>query len=112
MKISGCKTVAQIYENVLKEIGAMFEVSVKNGKMDNQAIQEVKETKLIKIKSISLMLIALEFRSKEWKDLQFKHVSSFPKIKCTKCHTSQCFSCTEVPFHENRSWYIKFKKPN
>nr|KAJ3400505.1 hypothetical protein HK105_004692 [Polyrhizophydium stewartii] len=52
---------------------------------------------------ISSMLISLEQRPEQWKELQFMHLKQFPQAVCTSCSQSVCISCGFSPFHSGQT---------
>ncbi|KAI8900234.1 hypothetical protein BC833DRAFT_582745 [Globomyces pollinis-pini] len=50
---------------------------------------------------ISKLLVSLELSSQKWKELQFCHISMFPKAECSNCLQNCCFGCGSTPYHED-----------
>ena len=55
------------------------------------------------MQSASHGLLALESSQAGWRNLQFKHLSKFPRSTCQQCQNKFCFQCGESGWHEGLS---------
>lgn len=100
---TGEVSVYNIYLAVISDIGQYFGLRVNEGRILSKEVKSISPTALAKFSLLSSKLIVLERRQKEWRSLQFLHISNFPKTECSYCKESLCFACGESPFHENQT---------
>lgn len=60
---------------------------------------KVKEDLIQLSSKISLKLIAIELKPEIWKELQFEHITRFPKTICKNCKSHSCLMCASSSHH-------------
>jgi len=98
----GSISITDLYNNVMSDIARWIGIRFEAGKF-HKSIQAINPIQLDTISTISRLFIPLQRDARQWKELQFWHIGSFPKTECDSCEDTMCFSCGETPFHENVS---------